>query len=278
MVSTKLLPTLYSNTILLKPRLRRSMSMSFGLSYFYSYSHAYGYKKLSNECESQSLIDSINSSNIILCGVAGPADDDSKTVDSVFSILFSVGDQSITSSSCTGGCSYSYSLCSDKIIQRPRPPVKEHGGEDGFGTIDTSDYTNCTFDLRLMSRHAGLDYNGRSLPKAKVSTSPIKPTVASHVNTQHFSLQSSHDADIMEGARIVKEQLGVIARRQVLEKTFDSDIDEDEDLPTSAQAQLLTGKVGSISDDERKGHRVRKWLRRRNPMSSLVRSLNSPAA
>ena len=248
------------------------MSMSFGLSYFYPYSHAYGYEKLSNECENQSLIDSINNSNIILCGVTGPADDDSKTVDSVFSILFSVGDQSITSS-CAGGCSYSYSLCSDKIIQ---PPVKKHGGDE-FCTIDTSDYSNCTFDLRLMSRHAGLDYNGRSLPKAKVSTSPIKPTVASHVDTQHDSLQSCHDADIMEGARIVKEQLGVTTRRQVLEKTFESDIDEDEDLPTSAQAQLLPGKA-STSDDERKGYRVRKWLRRRNPMSSLVRSLNSPAA
>ena len=260
MVTTKLLP------ILPKPRLKGSFT--FGSPY----AHAYGYEKLSNEYDNQSLIDSIkscdfgSSSNVTLYGVAATADDDSTAVDSVFSVLFSVGDQSMCE------CSFSYSLSSDTILVRgPHRPSFKNLGED-FVTIDTSDYSNCTFDLRLRSRHAGLDYNGRTLPK--VSTSPIKSTIASRDDMPHGSLQSSHDADILEGARIVKEHLGVIACRQVLEKTFDSDIDED--LSTSAQL-LPGGKVGSVSD-ERKGYRVRKWLRRRNPMSYLMSSLTSPAA
>lgn len=273
MVTTKLLPTLYSSTILPKPRLRRSITITFGSSY----AHAYGYEKLSNEYESQSLVDSMkscdsgSSSNVTLCDVAGPADDDSTAVDSVFSVLFSVGDQSMSSGA--GECSYSYSLCSDTIIRwRPHRPSFKKRGEDCV-TIDTSDYSNCTFDLRLMSRHAGLDYNGRTLPK--VSTSPIiKSTIASRDDMPHGSLQSSHDADILEGARIVKEHLGVIACHQVLEETFDSDIDED----LSTSAQLLPGKVGSVSDERKQGYSVRKWFRRRNPVSSLRSSLTSPAA
>ena len=196
-----------------------------------------------------------------------PADDESITDDSVFSVLFPVGDQSISSDEC----SYSYSLSSDPSHARKssRTPFKKYS-EDGV-TIDTSDYSNCTFDLSFISRHAGLDYNGRIPPKPKDGTSSIiEANIPSRVDLPKEAL-SHNDEDILEGARIIKEHLRAIACHQQLEKTFDSDIDED--LSTSSSAMLLP----SLSN-ERKGLRARKWLRHRKSMSSLMRSLTSPAA
>eukprot|EP00984_Skeletonema_dohrnii_P012369 scaffold5001_cov112-Skeletonema_dohrnii-CCMP3373.AAC.11 len=266
MVSTKLLSTLSPSTILPKPRLRRSIP--FGSSY----ANAYGYEKLSNEDESKSLIDSINSYDSCSSSSSGgtlrggPADDDSTAVCSVSSILFSIADQSMSSDEC----SYSYSLSSNSFLARgpsSRAPVKQYG-EDG-DTIDTSDYSNCTFDLSFMSRHAGLDYNGRTPPKDTKATS-VKATTVSSDDMPREPLHHN-DEDILEGARIVKEHFRAITCHQ-LEKTFDSDIDED----LSTSAKLLPGRIRSV-EDEHKRHRVRKWLRRRNPVSALMR-LASPAA
>ncbi len=267
MVSTKFLPTLSPN--MPKPKLRRSIP--FGSTY----ANVYGYEKLSNEYDmngSMKSCDSYNSGigsgNGTVNDVDVLADDDSITDDSVFSVLFPVGDQSISSDEC----SYSYSLSSDPSRARKssRTHFKKYS-EDGV-TIDTSDYSNCTFDLSFMSRHAGLDYNGRIPPKPKDGTpsSIIGVNNPSRVDLPKEAL-SHNDEDILEGARIIKEHLRAIACHQQLEKTFDSDIDED--LSTSSSAMLLP----SLSN-ERKGHRARKWLRRRKSMSSLMRSLTSPAA
>ena len=169
-------------------------------------------------------------------------------------------------------CSYSYSLCSTSFLARgpsSRTPFKKYG-EDG-DTIDTSDYSNCTFDLSFMSRHAGLDYNGRAPPKDTTSSNTDKPTTTSSGDIPHEPLPHN-DEDILEGARIVKEHFRAVTCHQ-LEKTFDSDIDED----LSTSAKLLPGSIRSV-EDEHKRHRVRKWLRRRNPVSALMRSLTSPAA
>jgi len=266
MVSTKLLRTLSPSTILPKPRLRRSIP--FGSSY----ANAYGYEKLSNEDESKSLIGSINSYDSCISSSSGgtlhdvPADDDSTAVCSVSSVLFSIADQSMSSDEC----SYSYSLCSKSFLKRgssSRAPFKQYG-EDG-NTIDTSDYSNCTFDLSFMSRHAGLDYNGRTPPRD--TTSSVKATTLSSDDMPREPLPHN-DEDILEGARIVKEHFRAITCHQ-LEKTFDSDIDED----LSTSAKLLPGSIRSV-EDEHKRHSVRKWLRRRNPVSALMRSLTSPAA
>eukprot|EP00985_Skeletonema_marinoi_P035057 scaffold45505_cov146-Skeletonema_marinoi.AAC.1 len=127
MVSTKLLSTLSPSTILPKPRLRRSIP-------FGSYANAYGYEKLSNEDESKSLIGSINSYNSCSSSSSssggtlhdGPADDESTAVCSVSSVVFSVGDQSMSSDEC----SYSYSLCSTSFLARgpsSRTPFKQYG-------------------------------------------------------------------------------------------------------------------------------------------------------
>lgn len=194
-------------------------------------------------------------------------DDDSTAADSVFSVFFSVGDQSMSSDEC----SYSYSLSSD-----PFPPKKpSRSPSKKCVTIDTSDYSDSTFDLSYMSRHAGLDYNGRITPTQKDGTSSIKTNIPSRDDLPKEAL-SRNDEDILEGARIIKEHLRAISCHQQLEKTFDSDIiDEDEDM--SISAKLLPRNISSVSD-ERKGYRVGKWLRCRKPKSARRRSLASPAA
>eukprot|EP00984_Skeletonema_dohrnii_P015855 scaffold6945_cov80-Skeletonema_dohrnii-CCMP3373.AAC.6 len=234
MVSAKL-PTLSRSTILPKLMLRRSIP--FGSSYAYE---AYGYEKLSNENENQSLIASMNlydsycssSSNGPLHDVDVPANDNFTVVGSVSSVLFSVDSQSMSYND--NECSYSYSLCSDPYLGRgpSRAPLKQRG-EDG-GIIDTADYSNCMFD-KSMSRNAGLDYNGRTLPKD--ANSSVKATI---------------------------ENVGAITCHQ-LERTFDSDINDDFSTP----AKLLPGNIRSVTDG-RKEHRVRKWLKRLNPISALT--------
>ncbi|KAK1740380.1 hypothetical protein QTG54_009330 [Skeletonema marinoi] len=252
MVSTKL-PTLSRSTILPKLMLRRSIP--FGSSCAYE---AYGYEKLSNENENQSLIASMNlydsycsSSNGPLHDVDVPANDNFTAVGSVSSVLFSVGSQSMSYND--NECSYSYSLCSDPYLGRgpSRGPLKQ-SGEDG-GIINTADYSKCMFD-KSTSRNAGLDYNGRTLPKD--ANSSVKATIASHDDLHKESLQRTN-ADLFEGGRTVKENVGAITCHQ-LEKTFDSDINDD----FSTSAKLLPGNIRSVTDG-RKEHRVRKWLKRR---------------
>lgn len=250
MVSTKRLPTYSPNTP--KPKLRRSIPFGF------TYAHAYGYEKLSNEYD-MDVLDDVN--------VA--ADDDITAADSVFSVFFSVGDQSMSPDEC----SYSYSLSSDFDPFHAREPSRTPSKKYSV-TIDTSDYSNCTFDLSYMSRHAGLDYNGLVPPKQKDGTSSVKADIPSRDDLSMEAL-SRDDEDILAGARIIKEHLLAISCHQQLEKTFDSDIDEDEDI--SISAKLLPGNISSVPD-ERKGHRVGKWLRCRKPKSARRHSFTSPAA
>ncbi len=251
MVSTKLLPTLSLST----PKPKRGRSVPFGSTF----AHAYGYEKLSSEYD-MDMLDDVD---------VADDDDDSTVADSVFSVFFSVGDICMSSDEC----SYSYSLSSDPFHAKEptRTPTKRYS----ITTIDTSDYSNCTFDLSYMSRHAGLDYNDRVPPKQKDDTSPIKADIPSRDDLPKKAL-SRNDEDVMEGARVIKEHLRAVSCHQQLEKTFDSDIiDEDEDMTISAK--LLPGSISSVSDG-RRGYCVGKWLRRRKSKSTRRHLLTSPAA
>lgn len=263
MVSAKLLPAVSSspNSILGRPMFMRHIT--FGSSFAY----AYGYQKLDEEPESRSLSgsgsnESSCSSSSVLGEVDVASDDDSSSVGSISSVMFSVGEQSTSSDEC----SYSYSLCFNSFL-----PKKSSPGED-FGTIDTSDYSNSTFDLSFMSRHAGLDYNGRTLPPAKDAASSTKANIASHQDLHHECRQ--HDTDLFEGARLVKEHLSITSTCPQLEKTFDSS-DVEEDL-LSTPTMRSPGNIRGVSN-VRKGQRLRNLLRRGNPVSAIIR-LTSPAA
>ena len=280
-----------SAKLLLEPVLRRCIS--FGSSYCSNYR----YEKLESEHEqgsNESIISSINSFDSFLetkecdggekCRSsrdrvqlerdAPPAGDSTTIRNSISSVLFSVGE-----STWSDGCSYSYSLCSDSFpIKTSSPFVK---WEEDVGTFDTSDYSNSTFELNFMSRHAGLDYGGRTPPKAPCPAviTPNKAVVASPRELRHKSPRHD-DEDVLEGARIVKKQLSmsiITPDCPQLEKTlFDSSLaDEDfadEDLlPTPTK--LSPRSVMHVD----KGHRVQKWLSKNKP-SSDIRSMNSPAA
>ena len=279
MVSTKLLP-LPTSTI--KPKLMRSIP--FGSPYAHTI-FGYGYEKLRNENESQSLIDSISISSFdsicaSSCAVYGvdvdvPAGDDFTAVGSISSVLFSVGVHSMSSDEC----SYSYSLCSNSSNSGGYSSLTSVNqcGEDG-ATLDTSDYSNWSFDVSFMSRHAGLDYNGRILPKDKDATSSIKASITSHDDMPHESLQRT-DEELLEDVRISKDfcdlKLVTTSCHQQLEKTFDSEADSD---GLSSSGIVLLPHKDMSNADEHKEHRMRKWLRKRNPVSALVRSRTSPAA
>ena len=250
-------------------------SIPFGSPYAHTI-YGYGYEKLSNENESQSLIDSISiSSYDSICasscavygvGVDVPAGDDFTTVGSISSVLFSVGVHSISSDEC----SYSYSLCSNSSNSGGYSSLTSVNqcGEDG-DTLDTSDYSNWSFDVSFMSRHAGLDYNGRILPQDGTSTSTRATAV------------TSREQEVLEDVHISKDCYDtknvITSCHQQLEKVFDSDANSD-GLSTTSGIGIKLLPPKDCNADEHKEHRVRKWLRKRNPVSALVRSRTSPAA
>ena len=128
-----------------------------------------------------------------------------------------------------------------------------------------------------MSRHAGLDYNGRTFPQDAKSTSAR--AVTSHNDMPNQSLQTT-DEDLSGDVRTTTKDycdtnVATTLRHQ-LETTLSS---ESDDLSTSTQYDLtvrLLPKGGTTN--EHKVARIRKWLSKLNPTSSLVRSMNSPAA
>ncbi len=265
------------NTI--KPKLRRSIP--FGAPHTY----AYGYEKLSNEneSESQSLIGSISLCDSICARHCAPHDVDAPVADnftsggSISSVLFSVDNQSRERDS-SDECSYSYSLCSNSLLSEGHPSltsiVKQKRENN---TLDTSDYSNWSFVVSFMSRHAGLDYNGRTFPQDATSTSAR--AVTSHNDMPNQSLQTT-DEDLSGDVRTTTKDycdtnVATTLRHQ-LETTLSS---ESDDLSTSTQYDLtvrLIPKGGTTN--EHKVARIRKWLSKLNPTSSLVRSMNSPAA
>jgi hypothetical protein len=227
-----------------------------------------------------SLYDKICSSHCARHDVDVPAADDFTAAGSISSALFSVENLS------SDECSYSYSLRSDSFPTREssyQTHFKQFE-EDG-GTIDTSGYSGSSFDVKFMSRHAGLDldYNGQTLPKDASSTSSasIKAVIASHDDIPQEFLQSTHK-NFLENVRITKDYGGTIVvttscQQQQLEKTFDSSDSDDLSTSDNTTVKLLPPKDIVIAD-ERKGNRVGRWLRRRNPLSALVRSMTTPAA
>jgi hypothetical protein len=269
MVST----TLVSPNII-KPKLRRSIP--FGAPYVY----AYRYEKLIHD--SQSLIGSIGSCDSIR-GSSGafrdvdvPIADESTSYGSISSILFSVDKQSMTSDEC----SYSFSLSSNSFLSEgyfPLTSVIDQARQDS--AIDISHNTYWSFDGRFMSRHAGLDYKGRFFSHA---TSTSARGVTSHDDLPYQSLQTAHEdlsGYIRATTKDYCETNVATALFNQLETTLNS---ESDDFSTSTQydfmVKLLPPKKGKAVTNGRKVARVRRWLRKLNPSSALVRSLISPAA
>jgi hypothetical protein len=262
MVSTKLLPVVSPYTI--KPKLRRSIP--FGMPYAHVCDNGYGYEKLTNESQSLlcaiTLYDSFRGDSDDDAGV--PAAKDSISVaGSISSVLFSVDKDSISS----GECSYSYSLCSTAIRAKAMysPTSTEQCRKVNHGTLDLSGYSDLSSDITFMSRHAGLDYNGRTRPQDSNSTGASNGV---HKMCAQIITTTMDGCATNVATKLSNEQL---------EATFSSD--DSESFTSDLMAEPLSSEEIS-STNERKAPKLgRKWLMKFNRrFSAPARSMNSPAA
>ena len=265
MVSTKLLPVVSPYTI--KPKLRRSVP--FGMPYAHVYDNGYGYEKLTNE--SQSLLCSITLYDSF-CGGSGEvndvgvpaAKDNISVAGSVSSVLFSVDKDSIFS----GECSYSYSLCSNAIRAKETyaysPTSTEQCRKVNHGALDLSGYSDLSSDITFMSRHAGLDYTGRTRPQDSNSTGA--PNDVHKMCAQVIT--TTRDRCATDVATKLSNDL---------EATFSSD--DSESSTPNLTAKPLSSEEISLTNQRKTSKVGRKWLMKLNRrFSAPARSMNSPAA
>lgn len=263
MVSTKLLPVVSPYTI--KPKLRRSIP--FGMPYAHVYDNGYGYEKLANESQSLlcaiTLYDSFCGDSEKDVGVPAANKDNISVAGSISSVLFSVDKDSISS----GECSYSYSLCSNAIRAKEAyaysPTSTEQCRKVNHGALDLSGYSDLSSDITFMSRHAGLDYTGRTRPQDSNSTGAS--------NDVHKMCAQVITTTMDRCATNVATKLS-----NELEATFSSD--DSESSTSNLTAKPLSSE--EISFTKRKASKVgRKWLMKFNRrFSAPARSMNSPAA
>ena len=273
MVSTKLLPVVSPYTI--KPKLRRSIP--FGMPYAHVYDNGYGYEKLTNE--SQSLLCAITLYDSF-CGDKGEVDDvgfpaakdDISVAGSISSVLFSVDKDSISS----GDCSYSYSLYSNATRAKGTysPTSTEQCRKVNIGTLDLSGYSDLSSDITFMSRHAGLDYNGRTRSQDSNSTGASNDAhkMCAQTSTDNRLLGDTITTTLDGCATKVATKLS-----NHLEATFSSD-DSDSSTSDLTAKPLSSEEIGFTN--KRKTSKVgRKWLMKLNRrFSAPARSMNSPAA
>ena len=275
MVSTKLLPVVSPYTI--KPKLRRSIP--FGMPYAHVYDNRYGYEKLTNESQSLlcaiTLYDSFCGGSDEVDDVGFPAAKDNISVaGSISSVLFSVDKDSISS----GECSYSYSLCSNAIRAKGTyaysPTSTEQCRKVNHGALDLSGYSDLSSDITFMSRHAGLDYTGRTHPQNSISTSASN-------DVHKMCAQTTADKCLSRDNIITRAMDGCATKvatklSNQLEATFSSD--DSESSTSDMMAKPLSSEETSFT--KRKASKVgRKWLMKFNRrFSAPSRSMNSPAA
>ena len=144
------------------------------MPYAHVYDNGYGYQRLTNESQSLlcaiTLYDSFCGDSEKDVGVPAANKDDISVAGSISSVLFSVDKDSISS----GECSYSYSLCSNAIRSKGTyaysPTSTEQCRKVNHGALDLSGYSDLSSDITFMSRHAGLDYTGRTHPQDSNAT------------------------------------------------------------------------------------------------------------
>ena len=276
MVSTKLPPVVSPYTI--KPKLRRSIP--FGMTYAHVYDNRYGYEKLTNEIQSLLCAITLYAS---FCGgsdevddVGFPAAKDNISVaGSISSVLFSVDKDSISS----GECSYSYSLCSNAIRSKGTyaysPTSTEQCRKVNHGALDLSGYSDLSSDITFMSRHAGLDYTGRTHPQdsndATGASSDVHKMCAQ--TTAGEGLSRDNITTTMDGyATKVATKLS-----NDLEATFSSDVSESS--TPNLTAKPLSSEENNFTNKRKTSKVGRKWLMKFNRrFSAPARSMNSPAA
>ena len=240
------------------------------------YDNGYGYEKLTNESQSLlcaiSLYDSFCGGSDEVDDVGFPAAKDNISVaGSISSVLFSVDKDSISS----GECSYSYSLCSNTIRAKGMysPTSTEQCRKVNQGTLDLSGYSDLSSDITFMSRHAGLDYNGRTRPQDSNSagaSNGVHKMCAQTTTDEELSrdiITTTMDGCATKVATKLSNQL---------EATFSSD--DSESSTTYLTAKPLSEEISFTN--KRKTSKVgRKWLMKFNRrFLAPARSMNSPAA
>lgn len=227
------------------------------MPYAHVYDKGYGYEKLTNE--SQSLLCAITLYDSFCDGsgddISVTADkDDISVAGSISSVLFSVDKDSISS----GECSYSYSLCPNAIRAKATysPTSTEQCKKANIGTVDLSGYSDLSSDVTFMSRHAGLDYNGR--------------THSQDCN----SIGASNDAHKMCRDFITTTMDGC-ANKVAAALSSDGSESSTSDLT----AKPLSSEEISFTNKRTTSKVGRKWLMKFNRrFSAPARSMNSPAA
>ena len=240
------------------------------MSYAHVYDNGYGYEKLTNE--SQSLLCSITlydsfcggSGEVDDVGVPAAKDNISVAAGSISSVLFSVDKDSISS----GECSYSYSLCSNAIRAKGTyvysPISTEQCRKANHGALDLSGYSDLSSDITFMSRHAGLDYTGRTHPQDSNATGAP--------NDVHKMCAQVIATTMDRCATNVATKLS-----NDLEATFSSD--DSESSTPNLTAKPLSSEENNFTNKRKTARVGRKWLMKFNRrFSAPARSMNSPAA